>query len=79
VAAVTARAACGAEVANGRQCRREVAGGDRATAVSPLTRGPLASEPCHFSEFFKIFKLPHFDIRIGDLPNVKTSSNFACR
>jgi hypothetical protein len=70
----------GAEVAGGRQRRREVVGGDRATVVSPRARGralaetrslgPLASGPCHFSDFFKILKHPHFDIRIGDLPDV---------
>jgi hypothetical protein len=41
--------------------------------------GPLASGPCRFSEFFKIFKHPHFDIRIGDLPDVQTLLNFAGR
>jgi hypothetical protein len=42
-------------------------------------RGPLASEPCHFSEFFKIFKHPNFEILNGDLPDVQISQNFAGR
>jgi hypothetical protein len=32
-----------------------------------------------FFLFIKIFKHPHFDIRIGDLPNVQISQNFAGR
>jgi hypothetical protein len=75
VEASAAWAARGAEVPGGRQRRREVAGGDRATTLSPRARefalaghaalgrrGPLASGPRRFSEFFKIFKHPQFDI-----------------
>jgi hypothetical protein len=39
VEAVATWAVHGAEVASSRQCRREVAGGDRATTVLPRTRG----------------------------------------
>jgi hypothetical protein len=52
-------------VAGGRLCRREVVGGDHATAALPRVRGPghaamgrrglLASGPCHNS-FSKIPK-----------------------
>jgi hypothetical protein len=92
VEAAAAWAARGAEVASGRQCQREVAGGDRATVVSPHTRGRTLAGTrslgpswaagkwaCHFSELFNIFKHLHFDIRIGDIPNVQTSLNFAGR
>jgi hypothetical protein len=33
--------------------------------------GPLASGPCHFSDFLKIFHLPNFEIQNSDLLNVK--------
>jgi hypothetical protein len=56
---VAACAARGEGVAGGRPRRREVAGGDHATAVLPRTRGPghaamgqrklPASGPCHNS------------------------------
>jgi hypothetical protein len=39
VEAMTAKAACGAEVAGGRQRRREVVGGDQATVASPAGGG----------------------------------------
>jgi hypothetical protein len=73
---------------HGRQRRREVAGADRATAVSPRARGhalagtrghgPLwatGKRPCHFSDFFKIFHLPNFEIQNRDLLDVQNSLN----
>jgi hypothetical protein len=38
--------------------------------------GPLASGPCHFSDFLKIFHLPNFEIQNSDLLNVKNSETF---
>jgi hypothetical protein len=40
-------------------------------------RGPLASGPCHFSDFFMIFHLQNFEIQNGDFPAVYNSQNFA--
>jgi hypothetical protein len=42
-------------------------------------RGPLASEPCRFSVFFKTFKNRNFEIQNGDLPDVQISPNFVGR
>jgi hypothetical protein len=36
----------------------------------------LTSGPRHFL-FIKIFKHPHFDIQIGDLPDVQISPTFS--
>jgi hypothetical protein len=75
VEAAVARAARGAEVAGGRQRRREVVGSDQATAASTHVRGrplagtrgqgpvwALASGPRHFSDFlrFSIFQTLKF-------------------
>jgi hypothetical protein len=38
-------------------------------------RGPLASGPCCFSDFFKIFHLLNFEIENNDLPHVQNSPN----
>jgi hypothetical protein len=37
----------------------------------------ITSGPRHFSDFFKIFNLPKFEIQISDLPDVQNSPNFA--
>jgi hypothetical protein len=39
----------------------------------------LTSWPRPFSDVFKIFKHPNFDIQIGDLPNVQISPNLSGR
>jgi hypothetical protein len=77
-------------VVGGRQCRREVVGGDRAPQCHHLDvgmrwlgheamcrRGPLASEPAIFLIFFKIFHLPNIEIQNSDLPDVQSSPHFA--
>jgi hypothetical protein len=75
VEAAAAWAVRGAEVAGGRQRRREVAGSDQATTVSPRTRGhalagtrghgpawAAGKRPCHFSIFsrFSMFQILKF-------------------
>jgi hypothetical protein len=82
VEAVAASAACGAEVA----------GGERATAVSPHMRGRVIAGtrghgpswasrkqalPLNFVLNFKINT--NFVIQVGDIPDVQTSPNFAGR
>jgi hypothetical protein len=44
------------------QCRRARVGVRRPGHAAMGRRGPLASEPCHFSNFFRIFRLPNFKI-----------------
>jgi hypothetical protein len=39
--------------------------------------GPLASGPCHFSDFFQDFPSCKFEIQKSDLLNVQNSPNFA--
>jgi hypothetical protein len=84
---VVACAARGADVAGGRLRRREVAGGDHATAAFPRVRGQdtrpwvdlghWQAGPDLFLIILKIFKHPNFEIQNGDLPIVYNSPNFA--
>jgi hypothetical protein len=82
--AAAACAARGADVAASRQRRREVVvvavqlahtreASDRAPFKRPLS---LTGGPRIFL-FIKIYKHPHFDIRICDLLDVQNSTNFA--